>query len=253
LEKVHSKTNEDLSLLTFAVSDETDIIRVSIWRDKAEHYSELLKIGDGILLKDVLVKFNTFSSRNEISLINMSELEKIELEIKNIKKMDLNQQRRSNKFLAKYTRISEISAGKVIEIKSCIVKEFSDITVYQSCPSCYRKLDNCKCDTKQDPIPRMILNLTLDDESGTIRTSFIGDKAEQILGTNTSDLVAIKETPEFEDYIRKRSRNLLGKDIIIRGKAKFNDFSNNLELNTYDFKFVDPIVELERIMEEIES
>lgn len=253
LKRVHLKTNEDVSLLTFVVSDETGSIRILIWRDKAEHYSGLLKNGDGISLKNVLVKFNSFSSRNEISYISRSELEKIDLEIKNIKKVDLGQPKKSNKFVGEYTKISEISADKVVEIKGFIVKEFTNITVYQACPSCYRKPENCGCDTKQTPIPRLILNLTLDDESGTIRTSFIGDKAEQILETNTSDLVAIKETPEFEDYIKKISQNLLGKDIIIRGKAKFNDFSDSLELNTYDFKFVYPIAELERIMEEIES
>jgi len=73
------------------------------------------------------------------------------------------------------------------------------------------------------------------------------------LGTKTSDLVAIKETPEFETYIKRISHDLMGKDIIIRGKVKLNDFSNNYEISVYDFKSIEPLAELKVIMKQIEG
>ncbi len=256
LKKVKLKNNEEISLLNFIVSDDTDAIRVSLWKDAAERFSDILKLGDGISLKNVLVKFNSFSSRNEVSFTTTSEIDKIDLEIQDIKNISQDystQGTDKTKFSGKYTKISEINSSGRFEVKGFIAKEISNITVYNSCPDCFKKVENCTCDIKKDFIPRMILNLILDDESGTIRGSFIGDLAEKILGVKTSDLVFIKETPEFEDYLKKISEKLLGKEIIIKGKCKFNDFSNNYEINVYDFKEVDPILELKHIVKEIES
>jgi len=256
LKKVKLKNNEEISLLNFIVSDDTDAIRVSLWRDVAERFSDILKLGDGVSLKNVLVKFNSFSSRNEVSFTTTSEIDKIDLEIQDIKNISQDystQGTDKTKFSGKYTKISEINSSGRFEVKGFIAKEISNITVYNSCPDCFKKVENCTCDIKKDFIPRMILNLILDDESGTIRGSFIGDLAEKILGVKTSDLVFIKETPEFEDYLKKISEKLLGKEIIIKGKCKFNDFSNNYEINIYDFKEVDPILELKHIVKEIES
>jgi len=256
LKKVKLKNNEEISLLNFFVSDDTDAIRVSLWRDTADKFSDILKLGDGVSLKNVLVKFNSFSSRNEVSFTTTSEIDKIDLEIQDVKNIsqDYSAQRTDKtKFSGKYIKISEINSSGRFEVKGFIAKEISNITVYNSCPDCFKKVENCTCDIKKDFIPRMILNLILDDESGTIRGSFIGDLAEKILGVKTSDLVLIKETPEFEDYLKKISEKLLGKEIIINGKCKFNDFSNNYEINVYDFKEVDPILELKHIVKEIES
>lgn len=256
LKKVKLKNNEEISLLNFIVSDDTDAIRVSLWKDAAERFSDILKLGDGVSLKNILVKFNSFSSRNEVSFTTTSEIDKIDLEIQDIKNISQDystQGTDKTKFSGKYTKISEINSSGRFEVKGFIAKEISNITVYNSCPDCFKKVENCTCDIKKDFIPRMILNLILDDESGTIRGSFIGDLAEKILGVKTSDLVFIKETPEFEDYLKKISEKLLGKEIIIKGKCKFNDFSNNYEINVYNFKEVDPILELKHIVKEIES
>ena len=98
----------------------------------------------------------------------------------------------------------------------------------------------------------MIINLIIDDESGTIRATFMGEKAEKLLGEQTDIISKIKETPDFERFLEKISVDLLGKDIIVRGKAKFSNFSNTFELVAYDFKDIDINEELEKNMREIE-
>ena len=50
----------------------------------------------------------------------------------------------------------------------------------------------------------------------------------------------------------KKSSEFLGKDIIIKGRAKFSDFSNQYEISVYDFKDVNIDDELERVMKKIE-
>ncbi|MBD3196545.1 MAG: DUF2240 family protein [Candidatus Lokiarchaeota archaeon] len=251
LKEVTLRSGESVSLLGFVISDETDGIRATLWRDQAKKYSEILEAGKGVFLKNVLIKYSSFSKRNEISLIKNSELEIIELDINNLKEIDDKRTGTADKFSGNYTKIKSIDKKGFYEVKGFIVKEINKITIYDSCSKCFRKVDNCKCDKIGDIEERMIFNLILDDGTDTIRTTFIGDKAEEILGKKTSIISEIQETPDFNHLLESISKELVGKDIIIRGKAKFSDFTNKYELVVYDFKFLNVSKELKRLMNEI--
>jgi len=253
IKSISLKSGEEVSLLGFIISDNTDGIRVTLWREKAEEYSKLLTIGQGLSLKNVLIKYSNFSSRNEISLINDSELELIDLEIKNLKSIELSGKDRSTNFSGNYIKIDTINAPGIIEIKGFIAKDINKITVYEACKNCNKKVENCTCDKTEDTEYRMILNLIIDDGTGTIRTTFMRDKAEKIIGVKTANILQIKETPEFEKFLEKKSSEFLGKDIIIKGRAKFSDYSNQYEISVYDFRDINIDEELERIMKKIET
>ncbi|MFX1337091.1 MAG: DUF2240 family protein [Promethearchaeota archaeon] len=253
LKKVTMKNGEEIYLLGLVISDKSDGIRVTIWREKAEEYSEKLTIGKGVLAKNVLAKYSNFSGRNEISLINDSILEFIELEIKNLKKIETPKKDLSSNFTGNYTKINTINASGTIEIKGFVAKELNNITIYEACPSCFKKIENCSCDDRNKTEYRMIFNLIIDDGSGTIRTTFIGDIAENFIGEDTEKILKIKETPDFEKFLNKKSSEFLGKDIIIKGRAKFSDYSNLYEIVAYDFKEINISDELEKVMKEIET
>jgi len=247
------KSGEDVSLLGFIISDSTDGIRVTLWREDAERYSNLLDVGQGLSLKNVLVKYSSFSSRNEISLMNDSTLEVKDLDIKNLKSINSAGKDRANNFSGKYAKIDTINAPGIIEVKGFIAKDLDKITVYDACKNCFKKVENCTCDKTEDTEFRMIINLTIDDGSGTIRTTFIGDSAEKLIGVKTDHIVQLRETPEFEKFLEKKSSEILGKDIIIRGKAKYSDYTNQYEISAYDFKDIDIDEELDRVMKKIET
>ncbi len=251
LKSISLKTGEQVSLLGFVVSDNTDGIRITLWREQAEEYSKLLTIGQGISLTNVLVKYSNFSSRNEISLINDSSLELVDLEIKNLKKIEISGKERLSNFSGNYMKIDTINAPGTIEIKGFIAKDLNKITVYEACKNCMKKVENCTCDKAEETEYRMILNLIIDDGTGTIRSTFMGDLAEKLIGVETNNIVQLKETPEFEKFLEKKSSEFLGKDIIIKGRAKFSDFSNQYEISVYDFKDINIDEELERVMKEI--
>jgi hypothetical protein len=98
----------------------------------------------------------------------------------------------------------------------------------------------------------MILGLMIDDETGVIRASFIGESAEKLISAKASNIVKIKDTPDYKKLIEKISENLIGKDLILKGRAKYSEFSNSYELNVSDFQFLDINEELEREINEIE-
>ncbi|MFX0000881.1 MAG: DUF2240 family protein [Candidatus Hodarchaeota archaeon] len=253
LKTVSLKSGEDVPLLGFIVSDDTDGIRVTLWREKAEEFSKLLSIGQGLAFKNVLVKYSNFTNRNEISLINESIIELKDLEIKNLKSINIEKIERPSNFSGNYTKINTINSSGTFEVKGFIVKDLSNITIYEGCKNCFKKVENCTCDEGEITEFRMIINLIIDDGTGTIRTTFIGEQAEKLIGIETSNIVQLKETPEFDKFLEKKSSELLGKDIIIRGRAKFSDFSNQYEISVYDFKDINIDEELERVMRKIES
>ncbi len=253
LKRITLKSGEEVSLLGFVVSDNSDGIRITLWKEKAEEFLEILKVGTGVLLKNVMVRYSNFSNRNEISLLNNSSIEIIDLKINNIKEIEPQIRERKSNFTGNYTKINEINSSGIFEIKGFIAKELKNITIYEACLNCLKKIDNCTCEEKGNTEYRMIFNIIIDDESETIRTTFIGEKAEELIGEKTDVILKIKETPDFDSFLEKKSADLLGKDIIIKGKAKFSDFSNSYEIVAYAFQDINVNEELEKLIKEIET
>jgi hypothetical protein len=225
LKTIESKSGEKIPLLGFVVSDDSDGIRITLWRERAEEFSKKLSIGQGLLLKNVMIRYSTFSDRNEISLINESTLEFKEFEIENLKMIDTLNSRAN--FSGNYNKIDSINTPTNIELKGFIARDLNNINIYEACTKCFKKVDNCTCNTSNETEFRMIVSLLIDDGSGSIRATFIGDIAEKLIMVKTEKLVQIKETPDFEKFMEKKSSEFLGKDIIIKGKAKFSDYSNS--------------------------
>jgi len=45
----------------------------------------------------------------------------------------------------------------------------------------------------------------------------------------------------------------LGKDIVIKGRVRFSDYSNSYEISAYEFQDVNTNEELEKVIKEIET
>jgi replication factor A1 len=252
LKEVNLKSGEKVSLLSFVVSDETDGIRVTLWRDLAEKYVKKLEGGKGVFLKNVLIRYSNFSKRKEVTFTKSSELEFIDLNISEVKEIEETKPgERSTNFTRDYTKLKAIDSPGFYEIKGVIVKEIKNITIYDSCSECFKKIDNCACESPGEIEKRMIINLILDDGTDTIRTTFIGERAEELLEEDTDVVAKIVDTPDYNTFLEKISQNLLGKDFVIRGKAKFSDFSKRYEIIAYDFKELDVEKELKYAMQEI--
>jgi len=253
LRKINLKSGEEVSLLGFTVSDETDGVRITLWSEKAEEFSEILAAGKGVLLKNVMVKYSSFSSRNEIALLKDSSIELIDLNISDIKNIEPTQRDTKPSFTMSYTKIDQINSAGTFEIKGFIAKPLDNIIIYEACTKCSRKITNCQCDVKGESENRMIFNLLIDDGTGTIRTTFAQSAAEKIVGEETDIIATLKETPDFQNYMDKLNSEILGKDIIIKGRAKFSDFSSTYELSAQGFHDINIDDELENVMKEIET
>jgi replication factor A1 len=251
LKQITTKSGDQISLLSFLMSDDTDAIRVTAWRELAEELLQELTTEKSYELKNVLVKFNSFSGRKEITYLSNSSMSKIDVHYSELKNLEPYKKIREESFSREFTKIEDINSPGFYEIKGFIAKPISNITIYEACSKCYKKIDNCICNEQTDTEFRMILNLTIDDESGTIRVTLIGDNAEKLLNMKTDVVMKIKETPDYEKLLEKISTELAGKDIYVKGKAKFSNFSDSYEIMAREIRNIDLSKELEDTLKKI--
>jgi len=251
LRKITLKSGEDISLLGFNVSDDTDAIRVTAWRERADELSKSLKNGDGVLLKDVELKYNNYSEKNEVTITIDSSIEKIDLKIENIKVSEPSTKFKQNNFSGNFTDINTIQSSGFFEIKGVISNELKNIRFYEACSECRRKIDNCTCDNAGDKKLTMITSHFLEDESGKIRATFIGEAAEKLVGEKAELIVKVKDTPDYEKLLTKLSSSIIGRDIMIKGRVKFNDYSDAYEIVASKFQDINVDDDLENRIKEI--
>jgi len=253
LRKITLKSGEDISLLGFNVSDKTDAIRVTAWRERADELSKSLKNGDGVLLKDVELRFNNYSQKNEVTIAIDSSIEKIDLKIENIKISKPSGNFKQNNFSGNFTDINTIQSSGFFELKGVISNELKNIRFYEACSECRKKIDNCTCDKAGDKKLTMITSHFLEDESGRIRATFIGEAAEKLVGEKAELIVKVKDTPDYEKLLKKLSSSIIGRDIMIKGRVKFNDYSDAYEIVASNFQDINVNDDLENRIKEIMS
>ncbi|MBA7499350.1 hypothetical protein ES704_02091 [subsurface metagenome] len=253
LRKITLKSGDEVSLLSFMVSDDTDSIRITAWREKADELSKSLKIGEGISLKNVELRFSNYWEKNEATISFDSSLDKIDLKISNLKIAKTTTKEKTSSFSKNFTEINSIQSSGFFEIKGFISNELKNIRFYEACTNCRKKIDNCTCDKKGDSKMTMIINHIVEDESGKIRATFIGEAAEKLVGTKADLIVKVKDTPDYDKLLEKFSSELVGRDIMIKGKVKFNDYSDSYELVASNFQDINVKEELENRINEIIS
>ena len=253
VKKITLKSGEEISLLGFNVSDETDAIRVTAWRERADELSKSLKNGDGVLLKDVELRYNNYSQKNEVTISIDSSIEKIDLKIENIKISKPSENFKQNNFSGNFTDINTIQSSGFFELKGVISNELKNIRFYEACSECRKKIDNCTCNKAGDKKLTMITSHFLEDESGRIRATFIGEAAEKLVGEKAELIVKVKDTPDYEKLLKKLSSSIIGRDIMIKGRVKFNDYSDAYEIVASNFQDINVNDDLENRIKEIMS
>ncbi|MFX0032386.1 MAG: hypothetical protein ACFE8E_04930 [Candidatus Hodarchaeota archaeon] len=254
LKTIRTKSGEDIELLNFIVRDNTgleDHVRVTVWRENARSLADRLSVKMGVMIKNASLRYNSYSGRKEVTIRDISNLKEIDIIIPELETFQEISEPKSVFPSENITRIRDINKSGKFIIKGMIAKELNGINIYNACSNCLKKMENCNCEKQGDVKPRMIINLIIDDESGVIRTSFIGNIAERLIGKETEIIMKVMDTPDFEKILEKLSNELVGKDIYIKGSAKFNDYSKSYELNVFDFQEIDVDYDLDHIINEI--
>ena len=99
----------------------------------------------------------------------------------------------------------------------------------------------------------MIISQFIEDESGKIRATFIGEAAEKLVGSKADLIAKVKDTPDYERMLENFSSEMAGRDIMIKGRVKFSDYSDSYEITASNFQDINVEDELESRINEIIS
>ena len=95
----------------------------------------------------------------------------------------------------------------------------------------------------------MVVSVVIDDGTADIRVVFFRELAEKVSGTKTDELEGLSEEARLETM----KKVLVGKEFVISGNVKKNDFFKALELIADSVKDLNPLDESKELVEKIEA
>ncbi|MFH1237571.1 MAG: hypothetical protein V1648_04180 [Candidatus Aenigmatarchaeota archaeon] len=237
-------------VINVTLGDETGVLRLSLWDSETEIVEKAdMKENDVMSIMNAYVKEN---NRGDIELrlgrsgrINKSD-EKIP-EINEIRKDVESVNAKS---------IADLREDEFSEIKASLIQVFKRNPFYSVCPLCDSRLEKdgndskCKDHGKVEPKYNLVISGVVDDGTGNVRVVFFRDMAEKICGKNADELrkIALSQDPSSlcEDV-------KLGREFVIRGRVKKNEYADKIELVASSVEDVNPRRESEKLVQKIET
>ena len=234
--KTFKKEEKERQVINFEISDGLKPIRCIAFDAWANEISSNFKKGDLIRLSDVTIKDGLYDlelyvnwnstltkdPKTKVKIPPLSELISADIKEEKIEKLQNNN--------------SYKISGTVISVNKGNLRSFK-------CPDCKEKvflINNefiCEaCNKPVDPDMNIFSSVTLDDSTGVIKVSLFNQLLESIYDLKKEDLKKDLSQEEKENIFSKAESKLLGKRAIVTGKAKQNDFSNQLEFMASTFE-----------------
>ena len=202
------------------VNDGTGSTRLVLWNEKTDLLSQI-KEGDILKIENGYTK---------------EGLKGIEITVNDRAKVTINPDGITlpeiKKESAKRVPISAVKADDLVELKAAVVSTFGENFVYDMCPNCKKKAESGICQKcgKINPDKLLILNLAIDDGSGTLRAALFRDTAEKLLGMSAKDAAVDK------DRVKQKLNSLVGEEKVFEGRIKDNAQFGRLEMNVYNIR-----------------
>ncbi|MBN2228961.1 MAG: hypothetical protein JW779_05145 [Candidatus Thorarchaeota archaeon] len=254
------KDGSEGQVRNIVIADQTSKIRVAFWDEDVDKIAKL-KEGDVIRILHGYVK-EGFRGGVEFNVGRKAEIV-INPKDSDLKQLDLSDvsfdsvPTQASRILI--GEIDESTEGKNVEICGIIVGIGQTGVIYQACPTCNKKLEktddgyNCKsCGVVKDPEPRMLFKITVDDGSGSIRSTLFGAVGEELLGMTAKEAhKLIQKSGKEDEPLRITSDKILGRYIAMHGRVK--KFRESLDISANGFEFADPVQEIKRLKETIQK
>jgi ssDNA-binding replication factor A large subunit len=222
-----SKSGSEGSVQSVLVGDETGVIRIVFWNEKTEVLDNI-QDGDILSIINAYTRENTNSERIEIHFGQYSDIEvnsegvTIELPAYTPKDIEFTEK-----------KITEMAEGdKNVKITG-IVTDYDIPRFYLGCPECFKKVQ--QDDGKQmcaqhgevtaQKIP--IVNMIIDDSTGTIAVVGFRDRAEQLSGVSTEEVLGFTE--DIDKY-RSFCKRIIGAKVELGGNVTTNNMTGDIQI-----------------------
>lgn len=223
-----TKKGEEGKVVNMILADDTANIKVVLW--DTNHISlienETLSEGSSVQIANGSMRMN------EVHLGSFSEFKPSSEIFSNL----------VTEKVAREKRIDELNVGDFAKVRGFVVQAF-DPKIFHVCSECKKKAmqeaDGFSCQTHGRILPekRALINLVVDDGSGTTRAVLFSDALKD-LGFDSF---------ENSEVISLKKQELIGKEIVLHGNVKMNAYFNNPE---FSVERVEP-VDLDKLLEKM--
>ena len=213
-------------LCSFQLGDETAVVRVTAWNEKAEEM-EKFNEGDAIEIINAYTKDGKFGI--ELHAGYSASIKETQKEVAKTQEI-LKETMKENK-------ISQLVEGENAVINGKINSIEKGNYAYEVCANCGKKIIKTengifceKCgETKAKK--NAVISVIIEDESGIIRTNFFGKTALNAMELTQEELEKqlTEKTPDIIEA--ELNGKLVGKEIKVYGYTRTNNFSGNKEFN----------------------
>lgn len=232
------------------VGDDSAVIRLVFWNDKTA-LLENIHEGDVLSITNAYTRENNNSERIEIHYGQYSD---IEVNPQGVK-IDVVEYKPEIEFTEK--KISDLEENDRNVKISGIITDFDIPRFYLGCPQTYKKVfqDEGKYISpthgEVEPIRIPIVNIVIDDGSGSIPVVAFRDRAEGITQAVADEIITLSE--DIEKY-RAFSKKMVGAKTEIIGNVSTNSMTGDAQflaniIDKLELKTVDEVIE-ELILEE---
>lgn len=247
------KNGKKGSVMNVLVGDETGVVRLSLWNQEIDKFKELgVSEGDTLRVNRGYMKLdNRDNPELRIGKGSLEKLDqKMEVEIPETKRIE------EDFTVAKRKDIKDFKEGELGEARGCLVQIFRRNPFFEVCPNCGVRVKNVDgkwtCDDHGvvEPEYQIVISGVLDDGTENIRVVFFRELAEKVFG---------KTAKELREMFQKESDGMviydhfegLGKEIIIKGRVKVNDFTQSKEFVANEVLDLDIKKECEDLISEL--
>ena len=213
------------------IGDHSGVVRASLWDDKA---STSLNEGDVIKIENPRVILRNdhveLSLSRNTPLIKANEEEAIKVPSIN----DIQEKRYPKK------KIDEIEENdRNIKVTGKVIEAYGNKILYEMCPNCNKRVNLTEngyiCEICGEEIEQpnylMIIPLVMEDETGTMRTTFFRKSAEELIEMSTPEVEDIIKKTGDEGSLEDKISDLIEMEITIIANASFDEYNEEIRLN----------------------
>ena len=215
---------------TVELADDTGSVRASFWDEKAEMG---LNRGDAIWIKNARPRF-----RNDAVELSVGRATMV-IKPKDDDIAALPSLEEIEESIYKTKKIEELTEDdKNIKLSGQIIEAYGDRILYEMCPNCNKRVeyvdDAFVCDfcgeEIQQPNYLMIVPCVIEDETGTVRTTFFRKQAEELIGMTTEKANEVIMTTADEGSLAGKVEDLIGSEITVIADASFDEYNEEIRL-----------------------
>ncbi|MFW9863358.1 MAG: OB-fold nucleic acid binding domain-containing protein [Candidatus Thorarchaeota archaeon] len=242
------------------IADETAQIRLTFWNEDVDKIKSLDE-GDVVSVTHAYAK-EGFRGGVEVHIGRRAEIE-VNPKGSRLEQMELTElSSRPAAHPAGRVLIGDIdesTEGKNIEVCGIVVAIAQSSPIYPACPNCRKKVDEeggrftcAVCGDVKKPEYRMRYKITVDDGSGTIRTTLFGEAGEALLQMTTDEAQElIKSSGNRLEPLEQNSDRALGRYVVVQGSV--SRFKDSLDITARSITFPNPVEESKRMREAIDG